>query len=108
MPATSTSTAWSTRRTTALSTTTSSSQGTRGYANGDFNYDGIIDAGDYGIIDNTFQLQGAPIPMAGGVAGASGAGLSGVTAVPEPASLSVMGIAAASLLAGRRRRRSQQ
>jgi hypothetical protein len=55
--------------------------GTTGYANGDFNYDGVIDAGDYGIIDNTFQLQGAPIPMTGGVAGA---GLSGVTAVPEP------------------------
>ena len=32
--------------------------GTTGYANGDFNYDGIIDAGDYGIIDNTYQLQG--------------------------------------------------
>jgi autotransporter-associated beta strand protein len=77
--------------------------GTTGYANGDFNYDGVIDAGDYGIIDNTFQNQGAPIPMAGGVAEASG--LSGVTAVPEPASLSVIGIAAASLL-GRRRRRA--
>jgi autotransporter-associated beta strand protein len=77
--------------------------GTTGYANGDFNYDGVIDAGDYGIIDNTFQLQGAPIPMTGGVAGAS---LSGVTAVPEPASLSVIGLAAAVLM-GRRQRRSR-
>jgi hypothetical protein len=75
--------------------------GTTGYANGDFNYDGVIDAGDYGIIDNTFQLQGAPIPMTGGVASAES--LSGVTAVPEPASLTVLALGAASLL-GRRRR----
>jgi autotransporter-associated beta strand protein len=80
--------------------------GTDGYMNGDFNYDGVIDAGDYGIIDNTFQLQGAPIPMTGGVAGASGAGLSGVTAVPEPATLSVLGIAGAAMLGRRRRRRT--
>jgi autotransporter-associated beta strand protein len=79
--------------------------GTTGYANGDFNYDGVIDAGDYGIIDNTFQNQGAPIPMAGGVVASAAQGLSGVTAVPEPASLSVIGIAAVSLLSGRRRRR---
>jgi hypothetical protein len=77
--------------------------GTTGYANGDFNYDGVIDAGDYGIIDNTFQLQGAPIPMAG-VADA-GAGLSGVTAVPEPASLSMLALGAAGLLGHRRRSR---
>jgi hypothetical protein len=65
------------------------------YANGDFNYDGVIDAGDYGIIDNTIQLQGDPIPVNGAVAGA---GLVGVATVPEPASLSVLGVAAASLL----------
>jgi hypothetical protein len=76
--------------------------GTDGYSNGDFNYDGIIDAGDYGIIDNTIQQQGAPIPMTGAVADS---GLSGVTAVPEPASLSVIALGAAAML-GRRRRRS--
>jgi hypothetical protein len=47
--------------------TTISVPGHDGYANGDFNYDGVIDAGDYGIIDNSFQLQGAPIPSGSGV-----------------------------------------
>jgi len=28
---------------------------------GDFNYAGVIDAGDYGYIDNSFQLQELPL-----------------------------------------------
>jgi hypothetical protein len=63
----------------------------------------VIDAGDYGIIDNTIQLQGAPIPMSGAVADAS---LAGVTAVPEPASMLVLTAAGALCSLGRRRRRA--
>jgi fibronectin-binding autotransporter adhesin len=81
-----------------------------GYGNGDFNYDGFIDAGDYGIIDNNIQAQGTPFPTGesvggGGAVGGTGeiAALSGVTAVPEPASLGAFAFAAAAL--GRRRRR---
>jgi autotransporter-associated beta strand protein len=87
--------------------------GTNGYVNGDINYDGVIDAADYGIIDNTIQLQGPPIPakndtlasQAADAFGASSSGLGGVTAVPEPASLSLIGLGAASLLGRRCRRR---
>jgi hypothetical protein len=81
--------------------------GTTGYTNGDLNYDGVIDAVDYGIIDNGIQLQGAPIPPAEGGVNLASASLSGVSAVPEPASLTVLGLAAASLLGGRRRRASR-
>jgi hypothetical protein len=78
--------------------------GTFGYANGDINYDGVIDAADYGIIDNTIQLQGPPILVNAAVV--AGTGVSGVTPVPEPTSLSVLGVAAACLL-GHRSRRSR-
>ena len=75
--------------------------GADGYANGDFNYDGVIDGGDYGVIDNNNQAQGAPFPTSS--AGAS-ASLAGVTAVPEPAALSLFGLTAAAGLLRRRRR----
>jgi hypothetical protein len=81
--------------------------GTTGYMNGDLNYDGVIDVADYGVIDNSIQLQGAPFPGVtfGSEAASANAGLSGVTAVPEPAALSLIGLGAAAAL-GRRRRRS--
>ena len=75
-----------------------------GYANGDYNYDGFIDAADYGTIDNSIQFQGPPIATSGS---AASAGPSGVTAVPEPASLSVIALGAARLLGRRRRRRTR-
>ena len=72
--------------------------GTTGYTNGDLNYDGVIDAVDYGIIDNGIQLQGAPIPINGGAA------TGGLTAVPEPASLSALALGFGMMLRRQRRR----
>src|SRR5207248_8286477 len=58
--------------------------GIAGWYNGDFNYDGKINVDDYGIIDFNVGIQGAPFFTAGG---ASSSSLSGVSAVPEPATL---------------------
>jgi hypothetical protein len=73
-----------------------------GWYNGDFNYDGIISGDDYATIDFNIVAQGAPFPTGGSAVAAS---LSGVTAVPEPASLSALGLTAAALMGRRRRRR---
>jgi fibronectin-binding autotransporter adhesin len=73
--------------------------GASGWYNGDFNYDGKINVDDYTIIDFNVGIQGAVFPT-----GSGAGGLSGVSAVPEPASLSIIGLAAASLM-GRRCRR---
>jgi hypothetical protein len=70
---------------------------TGGWFNGDFNYDGVVTGDDYSAIDFNILAQGAPFP--------AGAGLSGVAAVPEPATVSALGLGAAALL-GRRRRRT--
>jgi hypothetical protein len=72
--------------------------GTTGYMNGDLNYDGVIDVADYGVIDNTIQLQGAPIPTGVSFSAA-------VTAVPEPAGVSLAAATASVMLLKRRRRR---
>jgi autotransporter-associated beta strand protein len=78
------------------------------WSNGDFNYDGKINGDDYFLIDanagnglGTFSTTGGI--DGGGIEGASASSL-GITAVPEPASIGVIGVAAAALL-GRRRRR---
>jgi len=77
--------------------------GTDGYVNGDFNYDGVIDGADYGVIDNTIQLQGQPFQ--GVVFGASAATMDGgVTAVPEPAAIGGLAVAFGVSLLTRRRR----
>ena len=74
--------------------------GVSGWFNGDFNYDGKVNVDDYGIIDFNVGIQGAPFPTGAGIPG----GLSGVSAVPEPATLSVLALAATTTLLPRRRR----
>jgi hypothetical protein len=58
----------------------------------------VIDGGDYGIIDNNIQAQGAPFPTGG-----AASGLTEATAVPEPALGAGAGIGMAMLLRRRRR-----
>jgi fibronectin-binding autotransporter adhesin len=73
--------------------------GTAGWYNGDFNYDGKVNVDDYGVIDSNIGIQGPPFFTASGINEAA----SGVAAVPEPATVSVISIMAA--LGIRRRRR---
>jgi hypothetical protein len=73
--------------------------GATGWANGDFNYDGKIAISDYGIIDFVIGIQGAPFP--------TGAGIDGMSAVPEPGLVSLC-MAAISLCRRQRRQRRQR
>ena len=62
-----------------------------GYTKGDFNYDGEINGDDYFVLDsNILQAQGSPP-------------ISGLTAVPEPASAAVLLSLSAGALLRRRR-----
>jgi autotransporter-associated beta strand protein len=76
-----------------------------GWQNGDFNYDGVIDGSDYTLIDNAFNTQGSTLgtnPSA--LIASSTAQLSGgSSAVPEPATIGLLGFGAAGLSARRRR-----
>ncbi len=78
-----------------------------GWHNGDFNYDGIVNGDDYTLIDNAFNTQGLSLASAPSEMVASDtaqiAGGSSPTAVPEPASLSMLTLSAAALLKRRRR-----
>ena len=76
--------------------------GIAGWSNGDFNYDGKINVDDYGIIDFNVGIQGTAFYTSGGseLPGTS----AGLTAVPEPTGLSVIGVASAATLLSARRR----
>jgi len=68
---------------------------------GEANLDGTIDGGDFGIIDNNIQAQGTPFPT-----GSPSSSLSGVIAVPEPASIGLLGFCGTRALRHSRRRRA--
>jgi hypothetical protein len=73
--------------------------GTSEWFNGDFNYDGKINVDDYTIIDFNVGIQGAPI--------SSTVEAGGLTAVPEPASATLLVLGAATVLGRRRVRQSR-
>jgi hypothetical protein len=79
------------------------------WQDGDFNYDGVVDAGDYLIIDTSFAyLHPGALTAAFLSDRETRFGDTYVNAllasVPEPGSLSVVGVGAAALVARRRRR----
>ena len=76
------------------------SAGTSGWSNGDFNYDGKVNIDDYLIIDSNLPIQGPSLLAGSGVGESSGSQLS---AVPEPAA--VTGVLLAATLFGVQRRR---
>jgi autotransporter-associated beta strand protein len=85
--------------------------GLSGWFNGDFNYDNVVDGSDYTLMDNAYNTQGAQIssiiasPDAVATDQIAGATIGATSAVPEPASLGLLGIGAVGLLGRRRRRR---
>ncbi len=74
-----------------------------GWYNGDFNYDGVINGSDYTLIDNAFNTQGASVAatLASPTAVATDQ-IAATAAVPEPASLALLAIAAAAMLSRRK------
>jgi hypothetical protein len=81
-----------------LNNQNSSSPQLTGWYNGDFNYDGVINGSDYTLIDNAFNAQG--LNLGGGTSDAEIAqvtaqisGPASTSAVPEPATLGLLGVA---------------
>jgi len=84
-----------------------------GWLFGDFNYDGVVNADDYALLDSAYFANGAPLsagglaPLSGGSASPSaGLAAGGTSAVPEPASLALVGIGAAGMLLRRKKRKA--
>ena len=73
------------------------------WLSGDANLDGIVTGDDYTTIDSNLGL-GTTNPLSPSAVG-GGLTPSSLSAVPEPGSLSVLALGAASLLARRRRRK---
>ena len=80
-----------------------------GWYNGDFNYDGVVDGSDYTLIDNAFNNQGAqittPTALVASATDLVAGPVGGTSAVPEPTTLGLVGVAVTGLLARRRRSR---
>jgi PEP-CTERM motif len=76
------------------------------WSQGDFNYDGKVDGSDYSLIDNTFNMQSSAGYAAQIATSTSeiAASTSVGTAVPEPTTVGLLGIAAIGLLSRRRHR----
>jgi autotransporter-associated beta strand protein len=102
----------------ALIDLNSTQAGASGFSKGDFNYDGRINADDYALIDSIAQQQlpplgggnfragrasGADEMAAADIMGSASEPPAGMTAVPEPASLSAIGLMSGLLLRRRRR-----
>ncbi len=81
-----------------------------GWRNGDFNYDGAVNGDDYTLIDNAFNTQGSTTftTVSAGAAemiATDSAQTASLTAVPEPACLSILGIISFALVGRYRRQR---
>ena len=75
-----------------------------GWQNGDFNYDGVVDGSDFSLIDNTFnQINATGASPLALIAGS--AELTPSTVVPEPMSLSLLGLGGMTLLSRRNRKK---
>src|SRR5262249_26340249 len=84
--------------------------GATGWINGDFDYNGVINSTDYFLIDSSFQNQSGPLSPAflANLEAEFGPGYVAAlqAQVPEPTTVTVLGLGALGLLSRRRRRSS--